>query len=238
MSYKWNNFCRITCSENINFIIYMKKHLMILSAAALLFAGANASAQSFLSSLLGSSSAASTVTSLVNAVTGGNVVYSAPISLNGTYTYNGIAVSISSSDASAVLTNIAGAAANSTVEAKIDEKLQKVGIKPGSFTMTFNNTDNTFTLNIFGLSLPGSYKIGEGEKTVTLTFGKTMQYFCMTGTLNSTSTGATMLFTADKYLGFAKKVLKNAGEKSTELSSISSLVDNYDQLKIGFKLTK
>lgn len=214
----------------------MKKTLIILSAAALLFTGANASAQSFLSSLLGSSSAASTVTSLINTVAG--TVYSAPVSLNGTYAYNGAAVAISSSDASSILTNLAGTAANSTVEAKIDEKLQKIGIKPGSFTMTFNSSDNSFTLNIFGLSLPGTYKVGDEEKTVTLTFGKTMQYFCMTGNLSSTSTGATMLFTADKYLGFAKKALKNAGQNSSELSTISSLVDNYDQLKIGFKLTK
>ena len=226
MSYKWNNFCRITCSENTNFILYEKaSHDPLGGSPPLRWRQRLCAVLPFLAS---------------RKLLCGKHCYLPCQCSNRRQCrlFSPYLSHISSSDASAVLTNIAGAAANSTVEAKIDEKLQKVGIKPGSFTMTFNNTDNTFTLNIFGLSLPGSYKIGEGEKTVTLTFGKTMQYFCMTGTLESTSTGATMLFTADKYLGFAKKVLKNAGEKSTELSSITSLVDNYDQLKIGFKLTK
>ena len=217
----------------------MKKIITVLALAAAFAASANA--QSLLGNILsgvnrsGSSDAASTVTSIISGLAG--TVYSAPVSLNGTYTYNGIAVSATKSDGD-VLTNLAGTAVTSGIEAKADEYLAKVGIKPGAMTFTFNSADNTFVLNCGPLSLPGTYKVGEGEKTVTLTFGKTMQFFCMTGTLESSLTGAKMLFQADKLVGLLKKITSKLGESSSEVKSISSLAKGYDTFRIGFKLVK
>ena len=165
------------------------------------------------------------------------VVYSAPVSLNGTYSYNGVAVSATSSEGG-VLANLAGTAVTSGIESKADEYLAKVGIVPGAVKFVFNSQDNTFTMNVGTLSLPGTYKVGESEKTVTLTFGKTMQYFCMTGVLESSVNGAKMLFPANKGVAFLKKVVSKLGEKSSEISAISKLADGYDNYKIGFKLSK
>ena len=138
----------------------MKKIISLVIVAAAL--GFNANAQSVLDKL----------GSLGNVISNAaGVVYSAPISLNGTYTYNGIAVSATSSEGG-ILTNLAGSAVTSGIESKADEYLAKIGVKPGAMTWTFNNTDNTFTLNVGGISIPGKYKVGDGEKTVTLTFGK------------------------------------------------------------------
>ena len=123
-------------------------------------------------------------------------------------------------------------------ETKADEYLAKVGIVPGAMTFTFNSADNSFTLNVLGLSLPGTYKVGEAEKTVTLTFGKAMQFFCMTGTLESGMNGAKMLFPANKAMAFIKKLVTKLGEKSSEVAAISKLADGYDNYKIGFKLSK
>lgn len=213
----------------------MKKITAILATAALLLAGSNASAQSLLSKIFGSSSSTSTLSNIVNSVAG--TVFSAPVSLDGTYTYNGSAVSVSSSDGS-VLTNLAGSAVTGTAEAKVDEYLAKVGIKPGSFTMTFDKDEETFTLNAFGMNLPGKYKVGDEEKTVTLTFGKTFSYLSMTGNLESTSSGAKMVFQANKLLAFMKKVASIAGKNSAEIAAITKLADNYDNFKVGMKLTK
>ena len=91
---------------------------------------------------------------------------------------------------------------------------------------------------MLGLSLPGTYKVGEAEKTVTLTFGKAMQFFCMTGTLESGMNGAKMLFPANKAMAFIKKLVTKLGEKSSEVAAISKLADGYDNYKIGFKLSK
>ena len=215
----------------------MKKLVSILAlAAALSF---NAPAQSILGSLGGllggNGDTGSTLTNVLGSLAG--VVYSAPVSLNGTYTYNGIAISATSSEGG-VLSNLAGTAVTSGIESKADEYLAKVGIVPGAMSFTFNAEDNSFKMNVLGISLPGPFKVGDGEKTVTLTFGKTMQYFCMTGVLESDLNGAKMLFPANKAMAFIKKIVGKIGEKSSEVASIAKLADGYDNYKIGFKLAK
>ncbi|MBR1705630.1 MAG: DUF4923 family protein [Bacteroidales bacterium] len=215
----------------------MKKVLSILAVAATMTA--TVSAQTSLGSLLGGlTSGSSTSSTLGNIVSGlAGTVYSAPVSLNGTYTYGGSAVSVSSSEGN-VLTNLAGTAASSAVESKVDEQLAKFGITPGAMTFTFNNEDNTFTMDALGVSIPGTYKVGDGEKTVTLTFGKTLKYLSMTGNLESTTNGAKMVFQANKMVSLLKKVLAVAGQSSSGIAAISSLADGYDNYKVGFKLTK
>ena len=209
------------------------KKVMISLAAALLFAGA-ASAQSILGGLLGGDTS-NTLSKIVTGLAG--TVYSAPVSLNGTYSYNGVAVGVSSSEGG-LLSNLAGSAAAPTIESKIDAQLAKVGIKPGAMTWTFNRDDNTFTLNVLGISIPGTYKVGDGENTVNLTFGKKFQYLSMTGTLKSTSGGAEMLFQANKALAFLKKVAALAGKASSEVAAVAKLADGYDNFRLGIKLTK
>ncbi len=210
----------------------MKKIISVI-ALSVAFA-ATAPAQGVLGGLLGGNTQ-STLGNIISGLAG--TVYSAPISLNGTYTYNGIACSASSSEGN-VLTNLAGTAVTAGMESKADEYLAKVGIKPGAMTFTFNAEDNSFVLNCGPLALPGTYKVGDGEKTVTLTFGKTMKFLCMTGTLESSLNGARMLFTADKLLALVKGISSKLGEKSSEVKAISSLADGYDQFRVGFKLVK
>ena len=164
-------------------------------------------------------------------------IYSGPVTLDGSYSYNGIAVSATSSEGG-ILTNLAGTAVTSGIETKADEYLAKVGVKPGALRWTFNKADNSFSLQLGSLSIPGTYKVGDGERTVTLTFGKSFNFLNMTGTLESTSGGARMLFTADKAMAFIKKLASVAGQSSSQVSSISRLADGYDHYRIGFKLTK
>ena len=220
----------------------MKKLISVIALSVALVASAQA--QGLLGGLLGGNSGNSSTTeatitnALGNILTGlAGTVYSAPVSLDGTYTYNGVAISATSSEGD-ILTNLAGTAVTSGMETKADEYLAKVGIKPGAMTFTFNAADNTFVLNCGPLALPGTYKVGDGQKTVTMTFGKTMQYFCMTGSLEMSLTGAKMLFTADKLLGMMKKISSLLGEKSSQLKAISGLADGYDNFRIGFKLAK
>jgi hypothetical protein len=218
----------------------MKKVLSVIALSVAFVA--TAPAQSILGGLLGGNTSSqdsnATLSTLGNIISGlAGTVYSAPVSLDGTYTYNGVACSASSSEGN-VLTNLAGTAVTAGMESKADEYLAKVGIKPGAMTFTFNASDNSFVLNCGPLALPGTYKVGEGEKTVTLTFGKTMKFLSMTGTLESSLTGAKMLFTADKLLDMMKKISSQLGEKSSQIKAIAGLADGYDQFRIGFKLVK
>ena len=58
----------------------------------------------------------------------------------------------------------------------------------------------------------------------------------MTGTLESASGGAKMLFNANKAVAFLKKLASKLGQSGSSLSSLTSLADGYDNFKIGFKL--
>lgn len=185
-----------------------------------------------------SSKAASTVSAITNVVSGlAGTVYSAPVSLNGTYNYNGIAVSATSSEGG-IVANLAGSAVTSGIETKADEYLAKVGIKPGAMKWTFNADEKTFAVSVGSISIPGTYKVGNGERTVTLTFGKSFQYLSMTGTLESSSSGARMLFTSDKAVAFLKKLASTLGQSSSSIAGIASLASGYDNYRIGFKLAK
>ena len=165
------------------------------------------------------------------------VIYSAPISLNGTYTYNGIAVSATSSEGG-ILTNLAGSAATSAIETKADGYLSKVGIKPGAMSFTFNADEKTFTLNVGKLSIPGTFTVGNGEKTVSLVFGKKFQYLSMTGSLESSLGNVKMVFPVNKAMALLKKLASTLGQSSSELGSIVKLADGYDNFRLGFKMSK
>ena len=176
--------------------------------------------------------------SLGNVITNAaGVVYSAPVSLNGTYAYNGVAVSATSSEGG-ILTNLAGSAATSALETKADGYLSKVGIKPGVLSFTFNSSDNTFTLNVAGISVPGTYKVSDGEKTVSLVFGKKFQYLSMTGSLESSLGNVKMVFPVNKAMALIKKLASTLGQSSSQLGSLAKLADGYDNFRLGFKMSK
>lgn len=210
----------------------MKKLISTLALCAAV--SVSAWAQSGLGGLLDGKTG-NTIGNVLSSIAGS--VYSSPVTLDGTYNYNGVAVSVSSTEGG-VLTNLAGTAVTSGIETKADEYLAKVGIRPGSMKFTFNVEEHSFTVQVGSLTIPGTYKVGNGERTVNLTFGKSMQFLSMTGTLESTLSGARMLFTADKAMTFIKKVASLAGQSSSEVAGIAKLAEGYDNYRIGFKLNK
>lgn len=210
------------------------RKLVSIVALAVAFS-VSASAQGGLAGVLGGDKTTSTLGNILSGIAG--TVYSSPVTLDGSYIYNGIAVSATSSEGG-ILTNLAGTAVTSGIETKADEYLAKVGIKPGAMKWTFNADEKTFAVSVGSISIPGTYKVGNGERTVTLTFGKSFQYLSMTGTLESSSSGARMLFTSDKAVTFLKKLASTLGQSSSSIAGIASLASGYDNYRIGFKLAK
>ena len=210
------------------------RKLVSIVALAVAFS-VSASAQGGLAGVLGGDKTTSTLGNILSGIAG--TVYSSPVTLDGSYIYNGIAVSATSSEGG-ILTNLAGTAVTSGIETKADEYLAKVGTKPGAMKWTFNADEKTFAVSVGSISIPGTYKVGNGERTVTLTFGKSFQYLSMTGTLESSSSGARMLFTSDKAVAFLKKLASTLGQSSSSIAGIASLANGYDNYRIGFKLAK
>lgn len=191
-----------------------------------------------LGGVLGNTSTGNTtVDNALGSVLGGLLGSVVTPTLDGTYNYNGIAVSMTKND-DGVVSSLAGTAVSSAVETKIDELLAKYGIKPGAMTVTFNDSDKTFTWTIGGFPFNGTYQLGLENKAITLNFGRTLKFFTMTGSMELTLDGVKMLFTSDKATEFIKKTLAKLGEKKTDVGTIAQMASGYDNYKVGFKLSK
>ena len=229
----------------------MKKILATLSALVLLASVANA--QSGLGGLLGSifggnktentetttsgTDIAGTAESVLGALLGNVISQVVPVSLPGTWTYNGVASAIETENA---LTTLAASTYKEKLETKLDGYLQRIGIVPGVATITFN-TDNTFTIASSTKTIAsGTYTYDTQTKAIVMKLGKVYSYMTMEGTVTATTGGAQVLFDANKFLAFAKKAIKvvGAGKDNSTLNTIANLAEQVTGLKLGFDMKK
>ncbi len=207
----------------------MKRIFTILSlAAAVLFAGQTASAQS-LKDILGKVTENSAVTDIVEKVTGINLSKG---DIKGTWNYTGIAVKLESE--SLVKSAAAGVAATQ-VEEKLDEYLAKIGLKEGAFSFTFNE-DNTFTTKVKGKPFNGTYSLSEDGTTLTLKYGRMISTQGFTTAVSIKNTTFEILFEADRLLDLLVKLTSSTN--NTTLKTIGTLAGQYEGMKIGLELQK
>lgn len=210
----------------------MKKKLFVsLAVAGISAVMTSVSAQS-LTDLLKGTKAGDVINTVTNVV--GAVTNSSSVSLPGTWVYDGPAVAMTGDN---VLSNVAGSAVTAGVEKKVAAAFEKVGIKAGSVSFTFND-GMSFSCTIYGKTLNGTWKQNTEEGKLTLQFGQTMKYLSITGYTKVTVSGCELLFDADRFLSLLKTVLSVAGNKSTTVSAISNLSNSYDGLQLGFKLSR
>ena len=206
----------------------MKKIISIIfMAGALCVAGQTASAQS-LKDILKKATSNEAVKNVVETVTGTTL----PVDVTGTWTYSGTAVKFESED---LLKSTAATLAASQVEEKLDEYVSKVGIKAGTFSFTFNE-DKAFTANVKGKAFNGTYSVSDDYKTMSLQFGKTISLKPFTASISATSSQLNLLFQADKLLELLGKL--TAGSSNATLSTVGTIVNQYDGMQLGLELQK
>ena len=219
----------------------MKRIFTVLALClAVQVANAQSGVQSVLNQLLGSGATTDVVSSIIENVVG-NAVSKLDLSIEGTWTYSQPEVQFKSDN---LLAQAGGAAATSKVESSLKKLYDKIGINK-YFSYTFKE-DNTFThtLKIGSTvkTLSGTYTLDKENNIITLQYaalgkiglGKINAIYANTGT------SLALLFDASQLLAFTKKVLSAVSSVSgvASVATVAALVENYDGMLLGYKMTK
>ena len=211
----------------------MKK--LVLAIAAVLVMAVSANAQGGLASVLGklggsnsNSGSGSLVSSITDLISGKSGLSTETIS--GNWNYTGSAISFKSDDNA--LSNIASSVAQGALEKKIDGYLQKVGISKGLFGFTFNE-DGTMAIKYGSKSFPGTWTLDQKNATLNM---KVASLINMKGYVAVKGGQMELLFDVTTLMKLVKS-LTSVYNNST-LQALNSVLNQYDQMYAGFKLTK
>lgn len=194
--------------------------------------GGNTTTGSTTTSSSSSSSILSGISSLGDVLTTilGNSSSISQSDLVGTWQYTGADCVFESDN---LLAKAGGAAASAKIESELNTQLSKFGIKQGACSFTFNS-DNTYTANLGGRTISGTYTLDTTNKTVKMTYLAGLA--SMTPHVAKSGSKISLLMEGDKLLSLMKGV--SALSKSTSASAISSILSNYQGLYIGMQLSK
>ncbi len=165
---------------------------------------------------------------------GGNVVEDVAsdyvdFSIIGSWTYTGSTINLESSNA---LSNLGASAASSTIEAKINSYLEKVGIKPGAMSFTFNE-DGTMTIVAIGKTIKGTYEYNKETDVLSMRLAKALP---VNSTVEVQATNFSLLFKGKALLSLVKTI--SGAVNVTALKTLSATLDKYEDMQIGFKFKR
>lgn len=147
-------------------------------------------------------------------------------SLVGTWTYYGPKVVFESEN---ILSQLGGQVVSSNLESKLGTQLQKMGFSAGKSKLVLNS-DNSCTLALGTKSWPGTYVYDSSSHKLTMT--GVLGLAQLTCTVSVQGNQLYMLFEADKLLSVATSL------SSKSSSTLSSLLNSYSGLKLGWTMTK
>ena len=199
--------------------------------------------ESLTSALLGSvtgtssSSTSSTGASLLGSLIG-NLLGTSSVSSNtivGTWSYQGSAVVFESEN---VLAQLGGTLASSSVESKINQVLTKAGFTAGRVVLTLNQ-DNSYTLAVNGKNTTGTWQVSGSTLTLSPSIASALTSKANIS-FNVSLSGNTLQLAiqADKILDLLKSASNIASSVSSSLSTVTSLLSNYNGVQLGLKFTR
>ena len=152
-------------------------------------------------------------------------------SLEGTWNYVGPDCKFESEN---LLAQVGSEIAAQKVETEMSSILSKIGFKEG-VSYVFNS-DGTYTSTVNGHTTQGTYTYDSNTNELTLktTLGVTFNATVSKSVENSNN--ISLLFNADKLMSLAQTV--SSALKSSSTSTLSTILGQYDGMKIGFELTR
>lgn len=132
-----------------------------------------------------------------------------------------------------LLAKAGGEIAANKIEEDLSKYYSKFGFSKSNTYFTFK-TDGTFAAKIDGKSWNGTYTFDEKTHAIQLK-GLLLS---ASGFATRAANGISLLFEQKKLLTLVKTLSKLNLTGSTTMSAVSSIVDNYDGVRIGFEMTK
>ena len=132
-----------------------------------------------------------------------------------------------------LLAKAGGEIAANKIEEDLSKYYTKFGFSKSNTYFTFK-TDGTFAAKIDGKSWSGTYTFDEKTHAIQLK-GLLLS---ASGFATRTTNGISLLFEQKKLLTLIKTLSKLNLTGSTTMSAVSSIVDNYDGVRVGFEMTK
>ena len=132
-----------------------------------------------------------------------------------------------------LLAKAGGEIAANKIEENLSTYYNKFGFSKSNTYFTFK-TDGTFAAKIDGKAWNGTYTFDEKTHAIQLK-GLLLS---ASGFATRTANGISLLFEQKKLLTLVKTLSKLNLTGSTTMSAVSSIVDNYDGVRIGFEMTK
>lgn len=149
-------------------------------------------------------------------------------SVIGTWTYSKPKIAFESQN---ILAQIGSSVASSKIESTLEKQLSKLGFQAGKTSITFNS-DGSCALVRNGKSFPGTYTYDTSSRIMTITgaFGVAT----IKPTVSVMVNELYMMFDADKLMN----VMNTLASATSYTSTLSSLLGNYNGLKLGLTMTK
>lgn len=230
--------------ERLNEPLNMKKYTLSLAvaAASLLFASCGTTqngsllgslAQGMQNNTAASGSQTQTGTSLLSNLLSGVLEGSSTLtqeSIQGTWKFTSADCVFESEN---LLAKAGGAVAATKIEKNLNTQFTKFGINANTCAYTFNS-DNTYSAKIGSYTVNGNYTLDTKTKTVKMTYlggvASNSARVAMTG--NNLS----LLIESDKLLNLLKGL--SALKSNSNITTLSSLLNNYDGLYVGIQMSK
>lgn len=159
--------------------------------------------------------------SILTSLLGNGKITSAAIV--GTWTYAQPQVSFESNNA---LGQIGGELMANSLEKQLSTQLEKIGLKAGVSKFTFDNNGNV-AMTIGGKTTNGTYQLNGNQLTMTGSLGVAK----LTSTVTINANQLYMLFDASTLFTSLTKLGSN-------ISTLSSLLKNFNGMKLGWSMTK
>ena len=204
---------------------FIKLALICLTTFSTQSAGAQTDLGNILNNVLGGNNSTSDVVSGLTSIFSSSK-QATEKTIIGTWVYEEPAIVLQSDN---VLTSAAAKLAAKKAETKLQEQLNKIGIKKGELTLTFNS-DGTFSETFGSKSVSGTWSI-KNSKLI-------MKHTVRSTTLTTQVSGKELMFVTD-----ASKLLKlfqTLGSNSTNssISTVTSLMKKVKGMQCGITLVK